>query len=112
MLALQRVVQRHSPPFAWAARCTTMAMPNVKLDPRPARKDLTDRECAKLLGGFLGVLIAGADVAAVKRAIDWWSENESAWTTFRKMKAYWAETPNADIATVVPFGDEPPRPGK
>lgn len=87
-------------------------MPNVKLDERPARCDLTDRECAKLLGGFLGGLIAQADVEAVKRAIDWWSRNESAWATFRKMKDYCAENPNVDVATAVPFGDEPPKPGK
>jgi hypothetical protein len=85
---------------------------NVKLDPRPAREDLTDRECAKLLGGFLGGLIDQADIDAVKRAIDWWSQNESAWTTFRKMKNYCKEHPNVDVATSIPFGDEPPRPGK
>lgn len=85
-------------------------MANVKLDERPARDDLTDRECAKLIGGFLGGLIGQADVDDVKRAIDWWSQNESAWASFRKMKDYWAEHRNVDVATAVAFDDGPPIP--
>ncbi len=85
-------------------------MANVKLDERPARDDLTDRECAKLIGGFLGGLIGQADVDDVKRAIDWWSQNQSAWTSFRKIKEYWTENPDVDVASAVPFDDGPPIP--
>lgn len=45
------------------------------LDPREARKDLTDRECAKLIGGAIGCLLDMADRATVLRAIAWWAEN-------------------------------------
>jgi len=87
-------------------------MPNVKLDPRPYRQDLTDRECAKLLGAVIGGLCESAGVDTVKRAIDWWSQNESCWGTFRKMYAYCHENPGVDVATCIPFDDGPPKPKK
>jgi hypothetical protein len=47
----------------------------LKLNPEPARKDLTVRECTKLLGGTIGCLCGMADKETIKRAIDWWSMN-------------------------------------
>lgn len=44
-----------------------------KLDTREARKDLTDRECAKLLGGTIGSLAQMADVKDIRRAVSWWA---------------------------------------
>lgn len=46
----------------------------ITLDPAPAHI-LTDRECAKLLGGIIGCLTEWCGPATVKRAIRWWAEN-------------------------------------
>jgi hypothetical protein len=51
----------------------------VRLSPEPARTDLTDRECCKLIGGTLGCLMQMADPDSVRRALQWWAENEQAW---------------------------------
>ena len=47
-----------------------------KLDPAPARTDLTDRECAKLLGAAIGGLLQMASVEDVRAAVRWWSKLE------------------------------------
>lgn len=44
----------------------------MKLDDRPARTDLTDRECAKLIGGLVGNLLQMSDQQSVRRALQWW----------------------------------------
>jgi hypothetical protein len=49
------------------------------LDTRPARKDLTTRECAKLLGGTIGGLLEMADLETVRAAVKWWAEQEAVW---------------------------------
>jgi len=82
-------------------------MKNVILDPRPSR-NLTSRECAKILSGLIGSLCQNADIDDVKRAIDWWSQNDTAWVTFRQMKAYCEQNPDVDFAAKVPLADEPP----
>lgn len=74
----------------------------------PARGDLTSRECAKIIGGLLGSLTGVAAIDDVKCAIDWWSQNESAWNSFRQMKAYFEKNPDVDVATKIPLVDEPP----
>jgi hypothetical protein len=52
----------------------------MKLSSKPTRHDLTDRECAKLLGGLIGGLCAASDdVDAVRRAVRWWAANDDAW---------------------------------
>jgi hypothetical protein len=56
------------------------------LDTRPARTDLTDRECAKLIGACLGGLVEMADVEAVRRAVIWWAVTDAAWEGFQLMK--------------------------
>lgn len=45
-----------------------------KLDERPARTDLTNREVAKILGGPIGALCQMATPTDVKQAIVWWAE--------------------------------------
>ncbi len=49
------------------------------LDSRAARTDLTDRECAKLLGACIGGLVQMASLDDVRRAVRWWAENDEAW---------------------------------
>lgn len=58
----------------------------VKLDPNPARTDLTSREIAKLLGGFIGGLIEMAEVDEIEAAVKWWAENPEVWDHFQKIK--------------------------
>jgi hypothetical protein len=61
-------------------------MAKQPLDTFPARTDLTDRECAKLIGACLGGLVQMADVDTVKRAIIWWAQTEKAWDGLRLTK--------------------------
>jgi hypothetical protein len=72
-------------------------MAKQPLDTRPARTDLTDRECAKLIGACLGGLVEMADVDAVKRAVIWWAETEAAWDGFRLMQGQIADARAAKI---------------
>jgi hypothetical protein len=60
------------------------------LDTRPARSDMTDRECAKLIGACLGWLVEMADVETVKRAVVWWAETDAAWDDLRLLKEHMA----------------------
>lgn len=46
----------------------------AQLDPQAARDDLTDRECAKLLGATIGGLMLMAGENEVRRAVRWWAE--------------------------------------
>lgn len=55
------------------------------LDQRPARNDLTSRECAKIVGGTIGVLLQMADASAVRDAVRWWAETDSAWAVGQAM---------------------------
>lgn len=80
----------------------------VRLDTRPGRTDLTSRECAKILGGLLGSLCQNAAIEDVRLAVTWWSQNETAWATFRQMNAYFAQHPEVDVASKIPLADEPP----
>lgn len=62
-----------------------MEQPN--LDPRPARTDLTDRECARIIGGLLGSLRGVAvDGETLRRAVRWWAESDDAWTAIEKQQ--------------------------
>jgi hypothetical protein len=51
----------------------------MPLDTRPARKDLTDRECATLIGGLIGSLAQVAPIENIRRALQWWLEHEQPW---------------------------------
>lgn len=54
-----------------------------KLDARPARMDLTSRECSKLIGALLGGLAQMADVDQLRIAVRWWAETDEAWQLLR-----------------------------
>jgi len=49
-------------------------MKTPRLKAGPARQ-LTDRECAKLLGGTIGCLATMADARDVVTAVQWWAEH-------------------------------------
>ena len=51
----------------------------MALDTKPARTDLTDRECAKLLGAVIAGLCQMAPSEAVRAAVRWWAETDAAW---------------------------------
>jgi hypothetical protein len=57
----------------------------MTLDPRPTRRDLTDREVAKILGGMLGGLVHLADLETLRRALRWWADTNEAWDGIRAM---------------------------
>lgn len=51
----------------------------MSLDSRPARTDLTTRECAKLIGSTIGGLLEMAPLENIRQAVRWWAENDEAW---------------------------------
>ena len=58
-------------------------MRKVKMDERPARSDLTDRECAKIIRGLLGSLsLMVCDQDTLRRAVQWWAETDDCWRSF------------------------------
>jgi hypothetical protein len=50
-----------------------------RLDARPARTDLTSRECVKLLGSLIGGLCEMADAATVRDAVRWLAMKDAFW---------------------------------
>lgn len=50
----------------------------MALSSEPARQ-LTDRECVKLIGATIGGLLTMANEATVRRAVQWWMEHDAAW---------------------------------
>ena len=50
-----------------------------ELSVQPSRTDLTDRECARLLGAVLSGLCLMADKQSVRDAVRWWAESDEAW---------------------------------
>lgn len=50
-----------------------------RLSPDPARTDLTDRECAKLLSAHVGGLCQMADIAVVRKAVEWIATSDEYW---------------------------------
>jgi hypothetical protein len=59
----------------------------MALDSKPARLDLTDRECAKLLGGMIGALAEMAPLENVRAAIRWWAEHDDPWAALEHFLA-------------------------
>lgn len=49
-----------------------LQMTNERLDEKPVRADLTDRECARLLGATIGGLAGMTDRETLLRALRWW----------------------------------------
>lgn len=57
-------------------------MPNP-LSQEPRRCDLTDRECASIIGGLLGSLSQNSNLETVRNTVRWWAENDKAWEFMR-----------------------------
>jgi hypothetical protein len=72
----------------------------MPLDPKPARTDLTDRECAKLIGGLIGTLGELAPLENIRAAVKWWAENEEPWKEIQD----WLQA-----STNIPEVQQPPR---
>ncbi len=43
------------------------------------RRDLTDRECAGVLGGLVGAMVQMAPIDQIRNALAWWSETDEPW---------------------------------
>lgn len=56
----------------------------MPLDKRPARKNLTSREIAKILGGLLGALLGMAALEDLQNAVGWWHDTPEAWQGLKK----------------------------
>lgn len=72
----------------------------VTLSTAPARTDLTDRECAKLIGSFIGSLCDIAPVENVERALQWWAQHPEAWEYLRASMAAVKATADSVAASV------------
>lgn len=58
----------------------------LELDKRPARTDLTDRECSKIIGGCIGSLAEMAPIENIRKAVRWWAETDEAWEMFKHIE--------------------------
>lgn len=56
------------------------------LNPNPVRTDLTSREIAKLLGGFLGGFVEMASIDDIKTAVKFWADTPEAWESLEALK--------------------------
>ncbi len=63
-------------------------MSDIKLDDRPARTDLTNREITKILGGVIGGLVHLSDIKTVRESMRWWAEQDEAWEQFELLLRY------------------------
>jgi hypothetical protein len=52
----------------------------------PIRRDCTDRECAGILGGLVGVLVQFAPVAEIRNALAWWAETDEPWEELAQLR--------------------------
>lgn len=53
----------------------------------PARTDLTDRECAKLLGGIIGSLCQMTTPETVRAAVQYWAQTDAVWEALKTYSA-------------------------
>lgn len=58
----------------------------AEISKEPARKDLTSRECAKILGAVIGGLTEMAPIEAIREAIQWFAQSEKVWESFQLVK--------------------------
>jgi hypothetical protein len=55
------------------------------LNTAPARTDLTDRECSRIIGGVLGALAGQCEsIESLRNAVRWWAETDAAWDAMRR----------------------------
>lgn len=57
------------------------------LHPNPHRTDLTDRECAKLLGGIIGSLCQMTTPETVRAAVEHWAQTDASWEAIKHFNA-------------------------
>ena len=74
-----------------------MAPKEKLLDTRPARTDLTSRECSKLIGGMIGTLCQMAPMENVRTAIKWWAQTDAAWSLLDGMTQVATEVFNQQV---------------
>lgn len=56
-----------------------------KLSDHPLR-DLSDRECANIIGWTLGGMTkCVSDVKTIRKAFEWWANNDAAWKFFEEL---------------------------
>jgi hypothetical protein len=58
-------------------------MNRIRLSDLQVRRDRTDKECVEIIGATIGGLLLQSDFETVHRAVQWWSEQKSAWEAFR-----------------------------
>jgi hypothetical protein len=58
------------------------------LSKETCRTDLTDRECASVLGGVIGTLASMSDIATLRNAVRWWAETDEAWRSVQATKEF------------------------
>jgi hypothetical protein len=61
----------------------------------PAREDLTDRECTKIIGSLIGGLAQMATIEDLRNAVCWWANNDEAWQLIGAQAKAVKETINA-----------------
>tara|TARA_Y100000310_G_C20518570_1_gene732467 strand:+ start:832 stop:1074 length:243 start_codon:yes stop_codon:yes gene_type:complete len=58
----------------------------VHLSEQPNRlAAVTDREIACILGGLIGGLAQHCAIDKVRRAVQWWAENDEAWDEYERL---------------------------
>ena len=56
------------------------------LDTRSSRSNLTDRECASILGSIIGGLMQLSNATTIRIAVRWWAETDAAWLPLEQLK--------------------------
>jgi hypothetical protein len=52
----------------------------------PIRHDMTDRECAGILGGLIAGLAQLAPIDQVRNALAWWAETDEPWAQIAQLR--------------------------
>lgn len=80
----------------------------LKLTEKPPRTDLTDRECSKIIGGTISGLAEMADLATVRKAVQWWADlDEHYWKQIFTESA--SDIAGALSSYIQPKNDEKPK---
>lgn len=58
----------------------------MHLTKEQVRTDLTDRECARIIGGIIGSLCGMTNTDTVRNAIKWWALTDSAWISMKNLE--------------------------
>lgn len=80
----------------------------MKLNTQAARRDLTDRKCANIIGGLIGSLCTMANPEQVKAAVKWWAETNAAWELFKVAGGYPPDAARQAINAAISNNKEQP----